>query len=133
MATLRQSLCLLLALAWMGLIFYLSHQPSLPTPALFEGQDKLFHALVYALLASLYLGVLPTARLALQPRRWITIMALLATLYGLSDEFHQSFIPGRSAEVLDLLADAAGALLGSAITGLFLLRMQQPPVGRVSP
>ncbi len=33
----------------------------------------------------------------------------VSVLYGLSDEFHQSFVPGRSARLLDALIDAAGA------------------------
>ena len=40
--------------------------------------------------------------------------ALLAVLYGLGDEVHQSFVPGRDASVGDVVADAAGALLGAA-------------------
>jgi VanZ family protein len=40
--------------------------------------------------------------------------ALAAVLYGLSDEVHQSFIPGRDASVGDVVADALGALLGAA-------------------
>jgi VanZ family protein len=34
-------------------------------------------------------------------------------LYGVSDEFHQYFVPGRSVEALDVLADALGGLLGA--------------------
>lgn len=124
-----QTFSLLLALAWMGLIFLLSHQPSLPTPSLFEGQDKLFHGLAYALLGSFYLGAVPRPWLLARPQRWVVQVALLATLYGLSDEFHQSFIPGRSAEVWDLLADGCGALLGAALTGLLLVRWRRPAVG----
>ena len=37
---------------------------------------------------------------------------ILTVLYGISDEFHQSFVPSRDASVLDVLADLAGALLG---------------------
>ncbi|MDH3980911.1 MAG: VanZ family protein, partial [Gammaproteobacteria bacterium] len=39
----------------------------------------------------------------------------LTALYGVLDEFHQSFVPGRNADVLDVLADASGALLGAGL------------------
>lgn len=99
-----------LAIAWMGLIFYLSHQPVLPTPDLFPNQDKLFHAGVYGILGSL---LLMSCRFS-QPgysRRQISASVLLASLYGLSDEIHQYFIPGRQADGLDWAADTLGALL----------------------
>jgi VanZ family protein len=87
-------------------IFLISGQSRLPTPPLtFEGMDKVVHALVYAFLALLLL--LGDGR-ASSWRAWI--WPAVAVLYGFSDEFHQSFVPGRQADALDLLADAAGAV-----------------------
>jgi VanZ family protein len=40
-------------------------------------------------------------------------VCLLVGLYGITDEFHQSFIPGRTADALDVAADVAGGLLGT--------------------
>jgi VanZ family protein len=87
-------------------IFLISGQSRLPTPPLtFEGMDKVVHALVYAFLALLLL--LGDGR----PSSWRAwIWPAVAVLYGLSDELHQSFVPGRQADALDLLADAAGAI-----------------------
>ena len=109
---LLRRLSLLLAFAWMALLFYLSHQPSLDAPMLFPGQDKVFHAAVY--------GVLGLLLLTAQPRktqgyswRQVGISTLIASLYGLSDEIHQYFVPGRSTEVLDWVADSLGALIGA--------------------
>lgn len=48
--------------------------------------------------------------------------ALGALLYGLTDEYHQSLVPGREADVLDLLADTVGGLLG-AITYIVIENM----------
>ena len=107
---LARRLSLLMALALMALLFYLSHQPSLHTPSLFTGQDKLAHATVYGLLGVLLLGALPQSA-GRYSWRQITVSALIASLYGMSDELHQSFVPGRSAEVGDWLADSAGALI----------------------
>jgi VanZ family protein len=43
---------------------------------------------------------------------WMSVC--FAGLYGLSDEFHQSFVPSRQADGYDLLADLVGGLLGAA-------------------
>jgi VanZ family protein len=41
----------------------------------------------------------------------------IAVAYGVTDEWHQSFVPGRSAELRDLAADAMGALLAAIAVG----------------
>jgi len=111
---LLRRLSLLLALAWMALLFYLSHQPSIETPTLFSGQDKVLHAAVYALLGLLLLAAQPRQA---QGYSWqqVGISALIASLYGLSDEIHQYFVPGRSNEILDWVADTVGALIAASL------------------
>lgn len=93
----------------MGLLFYLSHQPSLHTPELFPNQDKLIHAVVYGALGVMLLGTQPL-RAGRYTWQQIGASVLIASLYGASDELHQSFIPGRSPEVADWIADTLGAL-----------------------
>ena len=100
---LRQ-LSLVLALGWMGTLFFLSHQPRLNTPALFSGQDKLIHALAYGLLGVLLLAA-QSARNGRYSWRQIGASIGIASLYGLSDELHQALVPGRSPELGDWLAD----------------------------
>ena len=107
-------LSLLLALAWMALLFYLSHQPAIDTPLLFPGQDKVAHATVYGILGMLLLGALPRPAGGYTGRQ-VCISTLLAGLYGMSDEIHQYFVPGRTADVQDWLADTLGALLGTLL------------------
>ena len=111
---LLRRLSLLLALAWMALLFYLSHQPSLETPMLFPAQDKLLHAGVYAVLGLLLLTAQPRQT---QGYNWkqVGISVSIASLYGISDEIHQYFVPGRSSEVLDWVADSLGALIAAAL------------------
>ena len=48
--------------------------------------------------------------------RWRTaaLGALVTVAFGVSDEIHQSFVPGRDADVLDVVADALGAAVGAA-------------------
>lgn len=65
--------------------------------------DKLAHFSVYGLLATLTLKALRNTRSA----AWRTIVAV--SLFGLSDEWHQSFVPGRSSTVADWVADTLGA------------------------
>ena len=105
-----------LAVLWAMVIFGLSSIPgkSLPElPALHF--DKVIHALIYAVLGGLsYLGFPVTV----SRRLGVLAAALLATLFGASDEFHQLFVAGRSADLLDLLADGVGSLLGAGSAAL---------------
>jgi VanZ family protein len=84
-------------------IFFASSHSTVAAPGI-SNFDKVAHFSVYGLLATL-LG-----RLGRGPRVWW--LALLATsLYGVSDEWHQSFVPGRSCEVADWVADTLGGAL----------------------
>jgi VanZ family protein len=78
----------------------------------FSHADKFLHAGAYGLLGILfyraYRSRWPNAS------GWAMANASLvsAALYGLSDEIHQYFVPGRSADPWDWLADTIGAMLG---------------------
>ena len=95
----------------MGIIFLLSAQPggSFSLPHI-PGLDKIFHFIIYAVLAVSVLFALPEAKYRQYPRRISLLVVLFCILYGISDEFHQSFVPGRFASVVDLAADTAGAV-----------------------
>jgi VanZ family protein len=99
-----------------ALIFYLSSIPSLPAPP-GPFSDKHFHFMSYAVLAALLVRALASARLRNVTGRVAITALLLATLYGVTDEIHQMFVPGRTAAFDDLAADALGAL---AAAGLLL-------------
>jgi len=107
-----RAVLLLAAVAWAILIFYLSSQPGIDAPMLFPGQDKLFHLVVFGILGFFVMGSLPAAPDGYRQRQlwWV---ALAVMLYGVSDEFHQHFVPGRSVEFFDVVADALGGLLGA--------------------
>lgn len=82
--------------------------------------DKLLHAGIYGLLGMLFCRAFNTLAALHGKTAWIVLAAAAAaTLYGLSDEWHQSFVADRSAEAADLLADAVGAVLGAAAYGVF--------------
>jgi VanZ family protein len=74
------------------------------------------HLLIYALLAHTYLWGLSPGHCRghrVRPSWWLTgAAALLAIVFGISDELHQTFVPGRTASLRDVLIDAAGACLG---------------------
>ena len=94
----------------MLVIFLFSAQPSSNLPD-FDRLDRVVkkggHVLGYALLAIAYWRGLQFRT----DRRWIAW--LCAVLYAMSDELHQSFVPGRSASVWDVVVfDNLGALLG---------------------
>ncbi|WJW75216.1 VanZ family protein [Thiohalobacter sp. IOR34] len=114
-----------LALAWMIVLYQLSAQSSVSMPLDFPGEDKLYHAIAYGLLGALYLFSLAPHRTGFS-RRQALLAALLAVLYGLSDEWHQGFVPGRVTDPLDVLADASGALL-FAFAARWLSRGWYPP------
>ena len=112
----------------MGGIFYLSHQPgdSLPMPDIVNF-DKLLHCLVYAVLGLTFLFALPPSW-----RRRRPVLAGCATVlfclgYGITDEVHQSFIPGRFSSLADLGADTLGGVL-AVLTERVRHRLKRPIV-----
>lgn len=94
-------------------IFIQSSRPmpeSIPeTPYL----DKLLHAGAYALLSMLFFRAYRTTRFGSRLYCIIVLSMLSAGLYGISDEFHQYFVPFRSADIKDALADIAGSAIGA--------------------
>jgi VanZ family protein len=73
--------------------------------------DKLLHTCEYGGLAILFARAL--AGEALSVRSTIMIATLLASLYGATDEYHQRFVPERSADAADWAADTIGAAVGA--------------------
>jgi VanZ family protein len=102
---------------YMAFIFWMS---SRPRPEIFDGSpDFVLHGSGYALLGAL--AVRAVARGLASPRSLGVLVAgvAIAVLYGASDEWHQSFVPGRDASVGDLLADAGGALIAAIAIAVY--------------
>jgi len=93
-------------------VFLLSSRPLPERVPKIPGMDKIFHFIVYAALSSAIFGSIIKSKNNHNKALFISIF--LAVLYGLSDEFHQSFVPGRECSLLDLLADFLGAAFGAA-------------------
>jgi VanZ family protein len=110
---------LLPAIAYAALIFYLSSL-SRPLPQLTARfNDKLLHLVEYAAFAGVATWGLSHLLTLPRAARWA---ALVGSFYGATDEFHQRFVPHRSADVADWVADSLGALLGALLAWLILRR-----------
>jgi VanZ family protein len=104
-------------LVWMGFIFFLSAQAHLPGPSqswLFELLSNVGHFTLYGLLAFWWHRALGPIFGVSGDRRGSQVVFflafLIAVLYGLSDEFHQSLVPGRDPSLVDWGVDALGAV-----------------------
>lgn len=132
-------------IVWMGIIFYLSHQPATSSSELSTGLTmlmintfqsmfplidinissihiiirKLAHFGAYLILAYLVMRAL-THYLVLN-LKMIVIALFICIIYAISDEVHQLFIDGRSGEVRDVLIDSIGAIVGIMV---YILRMK---------
>ncbi|WP_339226911.1 VanZ family protein [Oceanobacillus sp. FSL K6-2867] len=121
---------------WMGLIFYLSHQPAAESSELSTGVTEIVlsiiekmvpnegldvnrihhlirknaHFFIYFFLGMLVLYALRKSKGT--GYQTIGLAMLICVLYAISDEVHQLFVPGRGAQVMDVLIDSGGASVG---------------------
>lgn len=101
--------------AYMAMLFGFSSMSTPPSP---PGDFSFYdaHIAAYAGLGAL------TARATaggLRDVSWRAVAGavLISSLYGVSDEYHQLFVPGRSFDVLDMAADAIGSIVGASAVG----------------
>ena len=98
------------------MIFMLSNQPGLAVsddPGVDMPLRHVAHIVVYAALTILTAWALAGSRSL--TRAVIVVAGLLALLYGVTDEWHQTFVPSRSGRPEDLLWDGIGVLIGAAV------------------
>lgn len=76
---------------------------------------KMAHFSIYAMLGILTMNYMNTIEGKKMSKKAICALAF-CVLYAITDEFHQYFIPGRSAEIRDVLIDSSGALMGILLT-----------------
>jgi VanZ family protein len=98
-------------------IFSVSGMSMAPLPD--QVSDKTGHLLAYAGLALLCVRAVGGGL----PRRVVVRVAVRALViaagYGIFDELHQAFVPGRSADVRDWFADVGGAVIGIGVCWLW--------------
>ena len=108
----RRFLYLPLGLYWL-FIFILTSIPGNQIPKLFGVSDKIKHFGAYFVLAILLNFTLYVQnRFPLLSKKSFYFAFLFTLMYGIIDEVHQIFIPGRSFDWWDLVADVVGSLLG---------------------
>jgi VanZ family protein len=102
--------------AYLGLIFYLSSRSSVGWAVSYP--DKLLHFLEYGGLALLLARALNGGIRKPIPASRLVLAGALALIYAVSDEFHQAFVPERTSDWRDVVADAVGAATALAIVAL---------------
>jgi VanZ family protein len=122
-----------LLLIWMIVIFLFSHQiaqtssaqsaifvgalealhVSLPQQILTFITRKAAHTFIYFVLGILMFNVVRSYNISTKRAIWMSVVFVCG--YAVTDELHQAFVPGRSAEATDVLIDTAGGTIGIAI------------------
>ncbi len=85
--------------------------------------DKFIHSIEYFLLGYLWMRVLVTSPYRFFSGSPVVLTCIFGTLYAMSDEWHQSFVPGRYASGFDLLFDISGVFLAAVTYRLIRYRV----------
>jgi VanZ family protein len=115
--------------AFAAFLFFLSGQRELPVPD--RVWDKALHAIGYGAFAILVIRAFHGGFGPLT-RRGVALAFLFTIGYGITDEIHQSFVPGRSPSAHDVLADAVGFALAAGLLFLRYHAFRGPDVSRGS-
>ena len=95
-------------------IFIASHQEGVPyDTSIFIFQDKVFHFIayfIYGITIQMFLNYFN-----IKSKKYILLTIIIGSLFGASDEFHQSFIPNRTTEFFDWFADTLGVAASLSI------------------
>jgi VanZ family protein len=124
------------ALYWLPLILYClfiyiqSDHPSPEQIPIFPYVDKVLHLAAYGILGILFYRAYQTLKLKDNIKILMFLSVASASLYGISDEIHQSFVPFREAEVADAIADMVGAIVGVCLYQLLMVSRIQTPFVR---
>jgi VanZ family protein len=103
-------------IVYAGLIFLLSSVSKLPEEVSFiNGVDKWAHCIEYYFFGFLIYRWLINKRSRFIRKNAFFFTILIGICFGLSDEWHQSYVPGRDATIGDVLADSLG-IIAAAVT-----------------
>ena len=93
----------------MAVLFGLSSLHDVPSLLAGDPDNRAAHFVAYAGLSLVTLRALAEGRWVKVTAAAVAVAIVIASLYGVSDEFHQRFVPGRAFDVYDMAADACGA------------------------
>jgi VanZ family protein len=102
---------------YMAGIFVASAMPNPPAPS--DVPDVSLHAAAYFGLALLSIRALARAQWSGVTGSTLALACIIAIAYGATDEWHQSFVANRHAELRDLGADAIGACAAAVVVGAY--------------
>ena len=105
-----------------SLIFIQSSYPSYDRLPQFDNADKLWHFCAYAVLGALFYRAFLTTPFNQKARQIVLVSIVCASVYGLSDEIHQYFVPLRQASLADIGADILGSIGGICCYRLLYLK-----------
>ena len=110
----------IITVCYMLLIVYFSHLPKSDIPKLTSGPDNidlLFHFVEYSILGFLLFQSINTDEIfTINPLYGSVVIGIF---FAISDEFHQSFVPGRHMSAMDMLFDSIGILFGTFSSRFF--------------
>lgn len=95
-----------------GIIFYASSIPDVKMPLSEVQFDKILHILAYMPFGFLLARGIWSLNASISERMLWLLVFSISCMFGASDEFHQSFVPGRNAGGIDLMADTIGGMIG---------------------
>ena len=88
--------------------------------------DKVLHFAAYAVLGALFFRAFRTVRYKDRIKLVIILSILSSSLYGVSDELHQYFVPFRNADVIDIVSDVFGSICG--VYGYYMIDLSRHAV-----
>lgn len=102
-------------LLWALLMFIGSSIPGHQIPGPVSIASGVLHVIEYAVFGFLIACSLIAQNPAMPRRRMLTVSVIIAVLYSMTDEIHQAYVPGRQTDVLDVIVDAIGGLVGVGV------------------
>lgn len=103
-------------LLYSGAIIWMSSQ-SITVPEPFSLADKVYHLLAYLVYGGMLMLAMQTFQIS--PRARMICALIVGLVFAASDEVHQAFVPGRTADIVDWCADALGIIIAVVITSIW--------------
>ena len=103
------------AILYSGIIFCVSSMPDVTIPLPEAQFDKFLHILGYLPFGFLIARGVGRTRPSVSGKKLWILVVLVTFVYGISDEYHQSFVLGRNFETFDAIADTIGGAIGGTV------------------